>query len=179
MNRTPIAKNESNGNHRYAQFMAVYPLARRAAEVRTATIVCQVEDREDLVQEALAAVWHALQFFDPSRASLRTFVERIVANRVASLMRTRRRQPVFEVLQEHHLLGLDGIPTAEFRIDFQKVAASLSEPDRRFAESLLEHRPTEACRAMGISRSCAYERIRRIRTALENAGFRTNAGHKK
>jgi len=168
---------------REAIFASAYPLARRAARARSSIAIslgtATALDREDLEQEALAAVWHALQFFDPSRASLRTFVERIVANRFASLMRTRRGQPVFEVLQEHHLLGLDGIPTAEFRIDFQKVAASLSEPDRRFAESLLEHRPTEACRAMRISRSCGYERIRRIRTAFENAGFRPNAGHKK
>ena len=117
------------------------------------------------------AVWRALQRFDPSRASLRTFVEMVVAARFASLMRARRSLPVLEPIEEYHLIGLDGIPALEFRVDFRRAAASLTEPDRRLARFLTDHTPTEAGRALGIARSTVYEAIHRIRAAFEKAGF--------
>jgi DNA-directed RNA polymerase specialized sigma24 family protein len=92
MNRTPIAERESRVNEGHAQFLAVYPVARRAAEVRTCAAVARTTvaraDRENLEQEALLAVWRALPHYNPSRASLRTFVERVAANRIASLLRS-------------------------------------------------------------------------------------------
>jgi len=161
-------------------FAQAYPLACRAARVRSATAVslgtATPEDCEDLEQEALLAVWRALQCFDPSRAGLRTFVERVVAARFASLMRARRWLPTLEPIEEHHLVGLDGIPATEFRMDLQCVCASLDGLDRRLALLLAEHSPTEASRALGISRSTAYERIRRIRSAFDEAGFGPRTG---
>ena len=161
-------------------FMQAYPLACRAARARLAVAVALTTvapaDREDLEQEALAAVWQALKHFDSSRAALRTFVEKVVATRLASLMRARRRQPTLEPIEEHHLVGLDGIPAAEFRMDFQRVSASLAEPDRHLAAILLDHSPTEASRALGVSRSTVYERIRRIRVVFEMAGLGPRTG---
>ncbi len=180
MNRIPITGTESRVNKSHAQFMAVLPLAVRAAEVRTSAAVAQAQvapaDREDLNQEALVAVWRALPHYDPSRASLRTFVERVIATRFASLMRSRRRQPSFVPLEGHQPVGLDGIPVLEFRTDFQLVSESLAERDRRLATLLLDHSPTEASRVLRISRSTVYEGIRRIRTAFENAGFGPRGG---
>jgi RNA polymerase sigma factor (sigma-70 family) len=132
-------------------------------------------DREDLEQEAFLAVWRALPQYDPLRASLRTFVERVVATRIASLMRARRRQPKLEPLEDHQPVGLDGIPFLEFKTDFQRVSTSLVERDRRLANFLVDHSPTEASRALGISRSTVYEAIRRIRVVFEDAGFGPNA----
>lgn len=173
MNRTPIAATRLNEGH--SQFLAIYPLARRAAEVRTAAAVARTTvapaDREDLEQEALVAVWRALPRYDPLRASLRTFVEWVVATRFASLMRARRRQPTLEPLRDHQPLGLDGIRILEFQTDFQRVSASFSERDRSLANLLADHSPTEASRALGISRSTVYEGIRRMRIAFGDAGF--------
>ena len=156
-------------------FSRAYPLARRAAAVRSAAAVAmasvQPADREDLEQEALVAVWRALTLFDPLRASLRTFVERVVATRFASVMRGRRRQPTLEPLESYQPVGLDGIPALEFHTDFQRVSASLAERDRRLANLLVDHSPTETSRALGISRSTVYEGIRRIRIAFEEAGL--------
>lgn len=156
-------------------FAHAYPMARPAAGVRSAAAVALAtvvpSGREDLEQEELAAVWRALPRYDPSRASLRTFVERVVAARFASLMRARRWQPSLEPLEEYHLVGLGGIPVLEFRTDFQRVSASLAERDRRLSAFPLDHSPTEASRALRISRSTVYEGIRRIRIAFADAGF--------
>jgi RNA polymerase sigma factor (sigma-70 family) len=161
-------------------FEQAYSIACRAARARLAAAVAMGtlprQDFEDLEQEALMAVWRALQRFDPSRASLRTFVEMVVAARFASLMRARRSLPVLEPVDECHVIGLDGIPALEFRVDLRRAAASLTEPDRRLAGFLTDHTPTEAGRALGIARSTVYEAIHRIRTAFEKAGFGRRTG---
>jgi DNA-directed RNA polymerase specialized sigma24 family protein len=180
MNRTPISKNEFQLDENHERFLTIDPLARRAAKVRAAAAVARAmvapADREDVEQESLVAVWRALPHYDPSRASLRTFVERVVATRFASLMRVWRRQPALVPLEGHQPVGLDGIPVLEFRTDFQLVSESLAERDRRLATLLLDHSPTEASRALHISRSTVYQGIRRIRAAFEKAGFRPRAG---
>jgi hypothetical protein len=85
-------------------------------------------------------------------------------------------KPTPEPIQEHHLIGLDGIPAIDFRVDFQAACASLGKADRRLATLLSAFSPTEASRAMGISRSTVYEGIRRIRVAFENAGYGLGTG---
>ncbi len=163
-----------------AVFERAYPLALRSARVRSAAAVVSggvmVADREDLEQEALLAVWRALQSFDPSRASLRTFIERVVAARFTSLMRARRFWPTAEPIEEHHQIGLDGIPTVEFHMDLQWACAGLNEADRRLAMLLSDLSPTEARRALGISRSTVYEGIRRIRGAFVDARYGLRVG---
>ena len=74
------------------------------------------------------------------------------------------------------IVGFDGIPAAEFRMDLQRASASLAEADRHLAVFLVDHSQTEASRALGISRSSVYDGIRRIRIAFERAGFGPRAG---
>lgn len=161
-------------------FEQAYSMARRAARARLAAAVTMGalprQDCEDLEQETLIAVWRALERFDPSRASLRTFVEMVVAARFASLMRTRRSVPVLEPIDECRLMGRDRISALEFRVDFQRATASLNELDRRLAGLLTDHTPTDASRALGIARSTVYEAMHRIRTTFNNAGFGRRAG---
>ena len=61
--------------------------ALRATQVRAAAAVASgavsTSDREDIEQEGLIACWRALPHFDPDRASLRTFVEHVVASHLA------------------------------------------------------------------------------------------------
>jgi hypothetical protein len=75
MNRRPIAATDRL-NESHAQFLAIFPLARRAAEVRTAAAVARATvapaDREDLAQEALVAVWRGTAALQP--------LARLVAN---------------------------------------------------------------------------------------------------
>ena len=148
-----------------------------ASALARATVV--PADRQDLEQEALVAVWRALPRYDPSRSGLRTFVELVVATRFVSLMRARQRQPKLEPLEDFHPVGLDGIPVLEFQTDFQRVSASLAERDRRLAALLLDHSPTEASRALRVSRSTVYEGIRRIRIAFAAAGLGPCRRHRR
>lgn len=156
-------------------FERAYPLAVRAAQVRSAAAVATsgvpVHDREDLEQEMVLGVWRALPRYDPSRASLRTFIERVIANRFASLLRARRRQLKVESFEGQNLGTRDGIPALEFRTDVQRVVGSLAERDRRLVLRMMAHSPTEASRSLGISRSTVYARIRRIRFVFQEAGL--------
>jgi DNA-directed RNA polymerase specialized sigma24 family protein len=174
MNRTAIAGIPSLDENE-VQFLAIYLLTRRAAQVRIASALAQAAvsaaDRKDLEQEALLAVWRALPHYNPFRASLRTFVERVVATCFASIMRTRRRKPTLELFEQHQPPGFDAIPDVDFWVDFQRVSATLAEGDRRLAALLLDYSPTQASRALHISRSSVYDGIRRIRTAFLDAGF--------
>jgi RNA polymerase sigma factor (sigma-70 family) len=150
-------------------------MARRVAQVRSTVAVASgaiaAIDREDIEQEALIAFWQALPLFDASRASLRTFAETVIATRVVSLRRARRRHALFEPLEDHHVVGLDGIPAVAARMDFFSITEKLTNKDRRLAELLLEYSPSEASRILGIARSTVYETIGRIRVAFERAGY--------
>jgi RNA polymerase sigma factor (sigma-70 family) len=158
-----------------AIFREAYPLALRASRVRSAAAVTSgrvpVQEREDLEQEALLRVWQALPRYDAARASLATFIERVVASKVASLLRSRRRLAIFELPTGTQPSSADGIPAVEFRTDVERILAMLGPSDRRLALLLTEHGPGEACRILGVARSTVYCRIRRLRAAFLAAGY--------
>lgn len=168
-----------------ATFEQAYPMALRAAQVRVAGAVATArltaDERGECVQELLLAAWRSLPRYDNTRGSLRTYTERIVANRFSSLMRSRRRQLPVEALAEHHhqLVTLDGIPGLEFRMDVQRVLAALSERDRHLAQTLAERNVTQAARKLGRTRSSLYHRVYAIRTQFAKAGFGPRGGHSR
>ena len=157
-------------------FARAYPLARRAAKVRSAAAVAVASiaaaDREDIEQQAMVGVWLALPRFDSSRASLRTFVERVVYTKIVSAVRSDRalrRKPRAEA--PHLLAASNPVAAFESHVDVATVLIKLRVADRRLARLLVDHTPSEVCRVLGISRSTAYEGIRRIRTAFIAAGL--------
>jgi RNA polymerase sigma-70 factor (ECF subfamily) len=158
-----------------AIFQKAYPLALRASRVRSAAAVASgrvpVQDREDLEQEVLLRLWQALPRYDAARASLATFIERVVASKVASLLRSRRREAVYELLAGTQLSSADGIPAVEFRADLERLLASLEPSDRRLALVLTEHTPSQASRILGVARSTVYSRMQRLRAAFLSAGY--------
>jgi len=156
---------------REALFEQAYPLVRRAVQVRAASGAMRPGDREDFEQEALLGLWIALRRYDPSRASLRTFVERITDNRFASLMRYRRSSLVVERLDGHWFATPDGIPAVQFQVDFERILAPLSDADRTLALLLVDYRPTQISRMLGIPRSTLYARMARLRRAFLKAGY--------
>ncbi len=151
------------------------PLALRAVQVRAAAAVATgrvaAADREDLEQEALLGLWTALRHYDASRASLRTFLERVADKRFASLLRRRRSPVLIERLDGHRFATADGIPAVQFQVDFERVLAPLGDPDRALALLLIDHGPTEVSRILGIARSTVYARIARLRRAFREAGY--------
>lgn len=151
------------------------PYALRAVQVRGAAAVATGQaaaaDREDLEQEALLGLWMALRHYDASRASLRTFLERVADKRFASLLRRRRSPVVIERLDGHRFATADGIPAVQFHVDFERVLAPLDDSDRALALLLVDHGPTEISRMLGIARSTVYARIARLRRAFLEAGY--------
>ena len=153
----------------------VLPLALRAVQVRAAAAVATgratAADRKELEQEALLGLWMALRRYDASRASLRTFLERVADKRFATLMRRRRGSLTVERLDGHRLASPDGIPAVQFHVDFERVLAPLGDPDRKLALLLIDHGPTEISRMLGIARSTVYARMARLRRAFREAGY--------
>jgi len=150
------------------------PLALRAVQVRAAAAVASGQvtaaDREDLEQEALMGLWPALRRYDASRASLRTFLERVADKRFASMMR-RRSHVAIERLDGLRFTTADGIPAVQFHVDFDRILAPLGDPNRALALLLVDHGPTEISRMLGIARSTVYARIARLRQAFREAGY--------
>lgn len=162
-----------------ATFEQAYPIAVRAAKVRAAAAVVSgailVADREDFEQESLTACWRALPQFNPGRASLRTYVERVVASRSASLVRTARRLPALLPLDDTDPPAVDSeAEIQELYADVQRVASVFGGPDRQLVLLLLEHSPAEAGRMLGLPRSTVHERILRMRRSFLAAGFVPN-----
>ncbi|GIU75779.1 MAG: hypothetical protein KatS3mg004_2866 [Bryobacteraceae bacterium] len=153
----------------------VLPFAMRAVQVRGAAAVATGRvtpaDREDLEQEAFLGLWMALRHYDPSRASIRTFLERVADKRFASLLRRRRKPLVIERLDSQRFATADGIPAAQFHVDFERVLALLGEADRTLALLLIDYGPTEISRMLGIARSTVYARMARLRRAFREAGY--------
>jgi RNA polymerase sigma factor (sigma-70 family) len=157
-------------------FQQAYPLALRAAEVRASAAVlsgvAQVSDRDDLQQEGLTACWRALPHFDPNRASLRTFIERVVASRLASSVRRARRtsppEPLKAASQE---AAGSGSGELDLSVDVRRIASSLSFAERQLILVLLDHSPAEASRLLGIPRSTVHDRIVRLRRHFVAAGY--------
>src|SRR5436190_22550526 len=72
----------------------VYGLGLRASQTRTrrgiASGTSTFGDRDDLTQEGVFACWRASPQFDPTRASLPTFFDRVAGNRISSVLRSTR-----------------------------------------------------------------------------------------
>ncbi len=164
-----------------ATFEQAYPIAARAARVRaTAAVVSGailMADREDFEQEGLTACWRALPQFDPARASLRTFIERVIASRIASLVRAARRSPARVSLNAAGPRPVDsGAEVEELFADIERLSSAFECHDRQLILLLLEHSPAEAGRMLGLPRSTVHDRILRLRRRFVAAGFVPNGG---
>lgn len=156
-------------------FQEAFPLAARAADAQYAKILPSqrgiAPDREDLKQEAVIRVWQALTKFDPSRASLPTFVEMVVRTRLATMLRASRFRPRQEALNERFAAEEREPRQLDLRIDIARVVAGVSQFDRAVALSLADASAVETSRCLGVSRAATYRAIGRLRSAFSSAGL--------
>ncbi len=158
-----------------------------------------VSDRGDIEQEMWLDLHRRLPWFDPGRASIRTFVRRVVEHRVSTLLRTRdgearargRMDSLHDVVpeadgefverwqtvdRESHLRRAgasdpDAPEARDLRIDLAAAVERLPEDLRDLALRLAHYTPTEAARSTGIPRNTLYKRRLRIRALFEKAGL--------
>jgi RNA polymerase sigma factor (sigma-70 family) len=155
--------------------------ARRAAEVHTASAIharrLQIDDREDVIQDALLGLCYQIGRFDPARSSIRTFVEHVVQSRITSAL---RRQSAIKRRIQEPLPMLGGALrfdlSTEVQTDVLRALAQLSPHDRMVAMMLVEMSPAAAARSLQIARSTLYIAIARIRAVFVEAGLYPSAG---
>ncbi|MBZ5623505.1 MAG: sigma-70 family RNA polymerase sigma factor [Acidobacteriia bacterium] len=161
-------------------FLMAFPLARRVVAVRSAaaTTIAPMTwaDGEDVEQEAMIALWQALAYYDASRASLRTFAERVVANRLMSVLRgvhaVRRNCGCEAPLDEFASTLSASNDRVDLRVDVERVLTGVTSFDRAVALCLLDRSAVETSRCLQVSRAATYRAIRRLRLAFISAGMR-------
>jgi RNA polymerase sigma factor (sigma-70 family) len=166
----------SAGANQVPDFAEAIPLVLRTARARSASALAANGDgafeRDDLVQEALVAVWRALRRYDSRRSSLRTFIERIVESKIRSLLRRQRTAKRTKRYQSPEPSALEFMVHVEIQIDVHRALRGLAPVDARVARLLLhEYRPAEIGRVLKISRTAVYRCIGRIRAAISKDGF--------
>jgi DNA-directed RNA polymerase specialized sigma24 family protein len=159
-------------------FEQSFSAASRLAAVRAAAIVTLYrlpkDFRRDLEQEALLELWRKCPAYDSRRGSWRTFSERVVANRLTSLVRRMHSQRSGQFREEplENVLGL-GAPDdrTDLRTDISRVLNNVAHFDRTVALCLTVHSATETSQRLGVSRATVYRAIERLRVAFTTAGL--------
>lgn len=159
-------------------FEQSFPATIRLAAVRAATIAAlyglPTESRRDLEQEALLELWRKRTAYDAQRGSWRTFSERVVANKMTSLVRSMysERSGHFREDPLETLVAL-AAPNdrADIRADVSRVLANVSQFDRNVAADLIDYSPIEIGQRLGASRANVYRAIGRLRGAFTEAGL--------
>jgi RNA polymerase sigma factor (sigma-70 family) len=130
-------------------------------------------DREDLEQEALVGVWLAIAMsgYDPSRASPRTFAERVVASKLTSALRRVSASKRTPRTRPETRECVDVFVRINFRVDIERVLSKLRKTDKKVLRLLFERTPSEVAQILGISRQAVYRSMQRIRIAFRKAGL--------
>ena len=160
-------------------FAEAYPLMRRVAGAHAAATARALglpnDEQKDLEQGALLEILRKLGTFDSSRASLKTFLERVVASYIASFLRRRRaakRQAIgAELVADRVHPQLEAV---HLRIDISRLLAKLPPRQRGIGLMLAYHSPVEVSRRTGMSRSKIYRTIGELRLVFIEAGLHKN-----
>jgi RNA polymerase sigma factor (sigma-70 family) len=156
-------------------FEQMLPIATRVARVRSTAAIASGwmsrADFEELLQEGVIACWLAFAHYDPGRASIHTFFESVVANKLTSMFRRSRLVPAAEPDLSEICASGRTRSQFELRSDVMTVLSKATEADRQLAFALTEYSPSETSRKLNLARSTVYERMRKLRVLLGAAGL--------
>jgi RNA polymerase sigma factor (sigma-70 family) len=159
------------------------------------------EDYMDIAQKLSIALLVKLPMYDPSRASRKTFISRIIENHASTLAKARvaaKRDPhrvkcSLDASNDPHdpesetrreLLNADnyrggvcvcvsGEADRDLAYSLAKVLGQMPEPLQQVCEKLYEgFTPTEIAKDLDVHRSTVYERMEKIRRRLQDSGFK-------
>jgi len=157
-------------------------------------------DEEDLRQELTLRLLKRARRYNPARASLHTFVDRVVASLAATLVRERRRQkngagqasisieiecdcgddgatPLRELLQEADLRRRTGaalddfVERAERDEALHAAIAGLPQHLQEICARLMRSPAVDVARDMGVTRHQVHKAVGAIRTHFRAAGL--------
>jgi RNA polymerase sigma-70 factor, ECF subfamily len=153
---------------------------------------------EDIEQELMLHVLRRLGYFDPTRASFPTFIDRIVKNRAAALseaVRTQKRgfrtaivlftdleansetgtEPPADRIGAHQHLwgGCEGISeeAAMLRHDLSRLIGTLPDSLRQCCHWLIEDSFGDVCQRTGLARGSIHSRINTLRRRCRECGL--------
>lgn len=159
----------------YALERVEYQVARLSRELR----LCRA-DEDDARQDLLLDLWRAGNRYDPTIASKRTFVCRVLvraAARVRRDLRSKRSAAAPERLAlsqiKRHgrdravgIVGRDFTRDLHLAMDVGAGIAPLGRDQRLLVERLKSHAPAEIAAGAGCHRSTVYRHIDALRTEL-------------
>lgn len=160
--------------------------------------VPSIGDVEDVQHDLLEDVFRRLPKFDGDRAGVKTFICRVIDNKIADLLRTldrslrgrrghgpscddwvldedgvwARRDAVIDEARSRAHLGVTRRSDEEQRnleMDTATVLAALSPEQRDLCVKLKTQTPTEISRETGMARSIIYQRISALRDIFVGA----------
>jgi RNA polymerase sigma factor (sigma-70 family) len=148
---------------------ATAALIRRKAARMVGRAGLRVQDREDLEQELALHILEREGAFDVRRGSWHAFARHVVDRHGENIVRSRRAKKRYGGPEERLTEEIPAPPTeAEVPVHVVATAlATLPEKLRRVAELVMEGTVTAAAKALGISRSTVYARLREIRDRSE------------
>ena len=159
-------------------FEQSFSTAKQLAQVRAATVVARFglpkDAKRDLEQEALLELWRKRPAYDAQRGSWRTFCERVVANRMISLVRSlySERSGHFREDPLEDVAGSAATRTpVELQADVSRILSGASPFDQRVAACLIGHSAIETSAKLGVSRATVYRSIGRLKAAFIEAGL--------
>ncbi len=142
---------------------------------------------EDIEQELMLDYLSRIQAYDPERASRRTFVDRILNHKCASIIEEAKAQKrgggVREMSLESWLENRDGdddeLPdhtydrteAIHFSIDVNRILRDLPEPMAVLLTQLGIYNVSEISRRTGVPRSTLYGSINELRARLREQGL--------
>jgi RNA polymerase sigma-70 factor (ECF subfamily) len=154
-------------------------------------------DRDDLEHDLSLHLLRKAHKFDPARASIETFADRVVNNAVRMILRERRRKcrsgggPTSSIDTTTVIIDGAPVPLRELLSDADRARRTLREPHdeqtsddvrtvlaglpdglRKIAEAIMATEDlSEAADAAGVARSTLYARMKQLRQRFEDAGL--------
>lgn len=148
-------------------------------------------DAQDIEQNLILDLWRRRAAFDASRASFRTFADRVVAHRVAELTRTTARAAAEGAMlslslplddeEEGGATLADALPDPRsladldeqhgLSLDVRRFTQHLTPALQRCCSILLAPNVADAAAEAGLHRSSVYENLHRLRSLATAAGL--------
>jgi DNA-directed RNA polymerase specialized sigma24 family protein len=155
-----------------------HSVSRRIAGVHAARISSRyrlpADFHRDLEQEGLLELWLKRSAYDVRRGNWPTFSERVVANKLSSLVR-RMHSKRSGQFREEPLKNFLHLPSqndqCELRAEVAEVLSRVSPFDRAVARCLIDNSAIETSGELSVTRAAIYRAIGRLRITFTGAGF--------